>query len=239
MGESRNLNLKPLFFLLNDIGEIQYSNINNKSFIKEWIKKADILNNISSDKCIKKEFDDYIIYMERIFLVDDYFWAVTIEKDLFFSIYTDFSTGLFNRNYWEHIKRKLIRLPENYYYSIVIIDIDSLKEINDKYGHLQGDETIKIVGQAIKGEIRSSDIAIHYAGDEFIIILPNTKENEAVKVVKRIRERIEVLYTKGNISISAGIAVSINDEDLETMLNIADKKMYLQKKTKNKKYLLF
>jgi diguanylate cyclase (GGDEF)-like protein len=117
---------------------------------------------------IKKELEDYIVTVDRLCIEGKLFWVVGIESEENFLIYKDFTTGLYNRNYWEDIKNGIQKFSGVVSYSIILIDIDNLKEKNDTYGHLEGDKAIKIVGKAIQNAIRENDIAIHYGGDEFL-----------------------------------------------------------------------
>lgn len=121
-------------------------------------------------------------------------------------------------------------------YSIIIIDIDNLKERNDMYGHIEGDKAIEIVGAAIQDSIRENDIPIHYGGDEFLIILSNTNSKGAEKAIERIRNEIAKKCgdEKIKVEISAGIACSDCVNDLEAMMQSADKKMYNEKRQKKR-----
>ena len=236
MGEYDGKIPKPIFILLDNKGKMQYCNINNPKMIEELIEEMKLLQYIGTSDFMKKEIDDYIVSIEKINLGGKTYWVLTIESEVNLLIYKDFSTGLFNRNYWEHLKSQIIKLPGISNYSIIVIDIDNLKELNDKYGHIQGDRAIEIVGYAIKEGMRDNDIAIHYGGDEYLILLPNTTEEGARKVIQRIRKGIafKCKDEKVIVEISAGIACSDCFYDFEAVAQIADKKMYLEKRGKRK-----
>lgn len=104
-------------------------------------------------------------------------------------------TGLFNRRYLlETINRNIFH-PERKEYpvSVIMIDIDRFRSINDEYGFAAGDQVLKAVGEFIKGHIRGSDIACRYGGEEFVIILPGLPLEPAVKRLESIREEIKSL----------------------------------------------
>lgn len=125
--------------------------------------------------------------------------------------------------------------------SVIFLDVDDLKIINDEYGHSVGDLAIKEVGHAIKNSIRvDKDWAARYGGDEFIICLNNTTYNEALHISERIRSNVGKIYVSTlneniNLSISLGIhtahGLNLTAEDI---INIADERMYEAKiKRKN------
>ncbi|MFZ7104175.1 MAG: GGDEF domain-containing protein [Peptococcaceae bacterium] len=226
--------LKPIFALLDGEGKIRYCNVNNHEVIERLFAEINLRKYLDSGDDLKKEVAGFSVNVEKISFAGKVLWVVTIENEAYLLMYKDLATGLFNRNYWEHIKSQMIKPPGSIPYSIIIIDIDNLKDLNDKQGHLQGDKAIKIVGSAIKEGIRDNDIAIHYGGDEYLIILPDTKEEGARKVIRRIRTEIALKSENENIrvEISAGIASSDSICDFEKMAQIADKNMYCEKEQK-------
>lgn len=116
--------------------------------------------------------------------------------------------------------------------SISIVDIDYFKNVNDTYGHLAGDESLRQVAYQLRDHIRHPDMAGRYGGEEFLILLPNSDSNaaaeQASRLCKQIRETvIQVENHTLNITISIGIAQFRNGEDTwETLLNRADNAMY-------------
>lgn len=150
-------------------------------------------------------------------------------------MFIDTLTGLYNRNFWEHINSIDINILSPYNtYSIIMINVDNMKGLNGTYGHLIGDKAIKIVGQAIKESIRNTDIAIRYGGDEFLVLLPNSKKAGAQRVIERIKSKSK---EKGqleeiDINISAGFACSGTVSNLNTTIQHADSNMYKEKKSK-------
>ena len=141
--------------------------------------------------------------------------------------------GLNNRNYWELINNGSIFYPYNSKeFTLIIIDIDNLKEINDNFGHLAGDEAIKIVGESIKRNIRKEDLGVRYGGDEFIILLFNQDKRAAKTVIERIRKEINDLSHKQgiNIQISAGAAYyNSTKRNMGDLIRMADRDLYREK----------
>lgn len=148
--------------------------------------------------------------------------------------YIDDLTGLYNYRYfkealWREYKRSK---RYNLRFSIVFMDIDNLKYINDYYGHVTGDEVLKFVGNVLKYNKRAEDIACRYGGDEFVIILPETPIEGAKTFVERIRKIIkkEKLAEDIQISISFGIGEFPTDsQDPVELLDLVDKAMYKAK----------
>lgn len=124
-------------------------------------------------------------------------------------------------------------------FSIVIIDVDGLKEINDKYGHLAGDETLKVMGQKIKANLRGCDGMVRYGGDEFALILPDTPKEKAETVLQRLINLVRKAhfsYQGRTIPLphfSYGIATYPQDgEEPKQLFNSADRCLYLSRGTK-------
>ena len=117
--------------------------------------------------------------------------------------------------------------------SLIFLDIDYFKLVDDNYGHLVGSETLRLVGERIKKVVRSGDIVIRYGGDEYIVILPNTDKKTAVIVAERIRREInhEAFFAFGrkkfNITVTLGVATAPPDASTrDELIGRADKAMY-------------
>lgn len=152
--------------------------------------------------------------------------------------YTDFLTGLGNaRRFHDELDKSLARSDRTGQpVSIIMIDSDSLKRVNDEHGHLAGDRLITQVAAAIQGTVRMSDSVVRYAGDEFLAILPDTDQLEAVRVAERIREQVEQadleLFGKNLLStVSIGVATYPTHADSgRALLRAADEAMYRSKR---------
>ena len=164
--------------------------------------------------------------------------AITI-ADLFQAVkeqaVTDSMTGLFNRRYFEEfIKKEAIRAErQNQNFSIISLDLDHLKQINDVYGHNYGDIAIKAIADALKNNARSIDVAARMGGEEFNIILPGVDSSGALVAAERIRKTIEgvELDRIGHITASVGVATYLeHSDDLDELLELADQAMYESKR---------
>lgn len=161
--------------------------------------------------------------------------------DLMYSIsITDSLTNLYNRRYFfdfaESEYNRSIR--QNQLFSIVFIDLNNFKALNDTYGHLRGDQVLEDIASIIITNIRSYDIAARYGGDEFIIILPDTNVEEAKNHVKRLKHEFSIYakqYQDKNFEVAVGYADS-KDKSLEEVVNIADQKLYDNKKEAKEDY---
>ena len=120
--------------------------------------------------------------------------------------------------------------------SVIMSDVDSFKQINDIHGHLQGDKVLKLLAQILVQNLRETDIAARYGGDEFAIILPEISREEAVVVAEKLRAKVaDTVFWLGEdirerVSLSLGIcAASERDTDPMMFLNRADKALYKAK----------
>jgi diguanylate cyclase (GGDEF)-like protein len=149
-------------------------------------------------------------------------------------------TGIYNRNYYQiEIERlsKSRKLP----ISIIIADIDRLKYVNDNYGHIEGDNYIKIVVSIIKNVLRGEDIFARIGGDEFAIILMETSYEESEMIVGRINEEINQINDEFEykVGVSMGIATEkIKRKSLNDLVVEADNKMYLNKSKNRSKEVM-
>lgn len=146
-------------------------------------------------------------------------------------------TGLFNRSYFDEAYGQQVSLAKRYEndLSILFLDLDNFKEVNDTYGHLAGDEVLRSVAALIVKEKRESDIAARYGGEEFVLILTQTDNLSGFTFAERLRkkiEKLEITYRNEVISIttSGGIASYPNNtESPGKILQMADSAAYLAK----------
>jgi diguanylate cyclase (GGDEF)-like protein len=148
-------------------------------------------------------------------------------------IFIDPLSNLYNRRYLDFWIYHEIKRAERFSskFSLLLIDIDYFKQINDKYGHLEGDMIIREFSEFIIRNIREVDIPIRYGGDEFIVIFPVTDKESLKIIVERIYKNLEVTEFKGiKITISSGIAEFPTDgETWEELFSYADKGLYKAK----------
>jgi len=152
---------------------------------------------------------------------------------------TDVLSSLYNRRYFSDVASRSFDGALRYKkeLSIMMLDLDDFKNINDTYGHAVGDEVIVQSAKIIKDSIRSSDIAARYGGEEFIILIPQIDPEEALALAQRIRKDIEraVVHTDTNGTVHFTVSIGIShlnaeyDTDIEQVISRADKALYTAK----------
>lgn len=150
---------------------------------------------------------------------------------------TDGLTGVFNVRFFHETLGKEIQRARRYQraLSLVIMDIDNLKKINDSYGHLAGDTVLKDIAKLIKETAREADIVVRYGGDEFVVIMPETDQKQAfksaVRILDKVREhRFGVDQGRLRVTLSAGVADYPGGDMTESdLLKMADEALYQAK----------
>lgn len=148
---------------------------------------------------------------------------------------TDAMTGLYNRRYFEEcLIKELVRAKrQGQKFTVIGIDLDYLKKINDKYGHNFGDIAIKTIADVLKKSCRSIDIAARMGGEEFNVILPGVDSAGGLIFAERIRKTIESISLEkvGNITASLGVGTFFeHTEDSDELLELVDHAMYESKR---------
>ncbi|MBF0532933.1 MAG: sensor domain-containing diguanylate cyclase, partial [Candidatus Omnitrophica bacterium] len=153
--------------------------------------------------------------------------------------HTDALTTLWNHGYFQNKLYEEIEKARknNSYLSLIMLDIDNFKTLNDTYGHQNGDIVLKEMARICKESSRTMDHACRYGGEEFSMILPQTTKEQAYTIAERIRQRIAEygftdfsLYETVKISVSIGIAAFPNDADnKQDLISQADRAMYKAK----------
>ena len=121
------------------------------------------------------------------------------------------------------------KLSINSFFSILMIDVDFFKKINDTYGHEQGDLVLKCLAEIMQKNFRKNDVCCRYGGEEFIVLIPNVSKEEAYESAERFRKAVEQQFIEnvGYITISIGIAYwPESSEDISEVFRIADKHLY-------------
>ncbi|WP_457564111.1 GGDEF domain-containing protein, partial [Caminibacter pacificus] len=203
-----------------------------KSFFDKWIKNR--CGKVESDDkkfCVIREDDNtYLISSSKCF--NSYISKLT-ENAIFDSL-----TGAYNK---KEILEALKKQLENYIrykkepFSVMIFDIDFFKKVNDTYGHLAGDFILKEFVKIIKKLIRKSDILGRFGGEEFVLILPNTKISGAMKLAERIKNAIEnhtfnFNSTPIKVTTSIGITSASLTDSVDSLLARADEALYEAKR---------
>lgn len=150
---------------------------------------------------------------------------------------TDVLTGLHNRRYFVSVLKNEFSRSKRYHspLSIVLLDVDHFKLVNDTFGHPTGDKVLVDLAAIISGELRKSDIAARLGGDEFVILLPETNQSNAVKFANRLRERIKKKLSSidlGSVSLTISVGIAEIDENCqssEDILQHSDQALYTAK----------
>lgn len=154
---------------------------------------------------------------------------------------TDDCTSLYNARHMGFILETEIYRSQryNYEFSIVFIDLDHFKQVNDTHGHLVGSRLLAEIGNALKEHCRLIDFAFRYGGDEFVILLPQTSKESALNVARRLHKLVREgvwLEPQGlNIRLTPSVGVAsypVDSRTKEGLLHLADEAMYLVKNTK-------
>lgn len=186
----------------------------------------------SRDELAESETDFLTLFAQQIEM------SITI-TDLFLAVkeqaHTDSLTGLYNRRYFEECLKKEVMRAERQKQplSIIGLDLDYLKKINDEFGHAYGDLAIKTVADILKSNARSIDIAARMGGEEFNILLPGVDSKGAMIAAERIRKTIEAqeLDVVGHITTSVGVGTFLEHSDnIEEVLELTDQAMYQSKR---------
>jgi len=145
---------------------------------------------------------------------------------------TDELTGLHNRrSYKEALFDNISEFSKTgRLFSLLMLDIDYFKNINDNYGHLTGDRVLKELALLLSGELGQSDIAARYGGEEFALILPGTSEEEAVRLAEQIRQRVaSAAWCVPRLTVSIGIATAQLGDTVKCIQARADEALYHSK----------
>jgi len=193
--------------------------------------------------CGKKE-EKFFLYSSKkiaynnkdmsLVLIDDITEIEKSRKKLHELSITDELTGIYNRRFiFESIKKEISRSERNGgIYSLMLIDIDFFKKVNDLCGHLGGDEVLKNVASEIKNNIRNMDLFGRFGGEEFILLLPETDLELALLCAERLRKAVEsITFPKVGhpITVSIGVGQYSIGETLDDILDRVDKALYKAK----------
>jgi diguanylate cyclase (GGDEF)-like protein len=189
--------------------------LNNKDFIKERKQKGAIAY-------LLKPVDE----SELILTVNLHLKRYMELKESLYLATVDQLTGLANKKNLTNKLMERVALRKYRHLSLIFIDIDHFKDVNDTYGHQTGDEVLKRLGELINGMKRDYDIAGRYGGEEFLLILPETNQHEALEVAKKIKDTISAIRIgtgRGTVRITASFGISSlidNHRQIESTLNI-------------------
>ncbi len=153
----------------------------------------------------------------------------------------DSLTGLFNRHYFNSIIASELARADRHArpFAVMMIDVDNFRAVNNRFGHLRGDEILRDISRLLVEEVRASDRVIRYGGDEFLVFMPDTSEEEALQVAARLRDQMALLPRRVGVGdIPMGLSVGIyareprDKRSLESILEEADRRLYADKRAR-------
>jgi diguanylate cyclase (GGDEF)-like protein len=147
---------------------------------------------------------------------------------------TDELTGCFNRRWFEMQFERDLQMAKRISQplSLIILDLDNFKEINDRAGHETGDLALRLLADSVRANLRAVDTAVRYGGDEFVVILPQANIQGGLIVAERLRSRIEQIEVPGfgRLTASLGLATfPVHGSSRDTLLQAADRALYTSK----------
>lgn len=211
--------IEPINKLIYQISEhITYKDLEREIFIDTKIEEI---------KLLEKAFN-----LKNKILLDSY-------KKLEELSYIDSLTGIYNRRKFDEYSKFIVTDAQryNHIFSIVVIDMNKFKLINDTYGHDIGDKVLVFFTQLIVSSIRETDFLFRMGGDEYYLLLNNTDLNEASIIVKKLEQKLldsEFIYKNIQIIISASFGIAqykLDGDNINQLVIIADNRMYENKKS--------
>jgi diguanylate cyclase len=153
---------------------------------------------------------------------------------------TDPLTGLGNRKYFDRSVEMAVRTAQanGEPLSLLMFDIDHFKSFNDSYGHLTGDQVLRLVAMSLKQSIKGQDITARYGGEEFVVVLPSTALRQALTVADQIRRAVMAKELKkkstgeilGRVTLSVGVSMLKPDDSTDSLIERADACLYVAKR---------
>lgn len=205
-----------------------YFEMNNLDFFKPFLNQQTRLQDVAINFFILSVGIILIIYRINRFYLDQH--SLVYIKSV-----TDQLTNVYNRRYLMKVLLEKKSNLLNYFshYTVVMVDINNFKSVNDVYGHLVGDEVLQGLGKLLNESCRKYDICGRYGGDEFMVILPETEIPEAMAFCERIEEKFNEIsekYPEVDFSIAHGIANS-KEKTVKEIINLADEQLYNGKRS--------
>lgn len=191
------------------------------AFDEETAKLAQLFANHLGIVLSRKRFYERIVEQQRV---------------MEYMSYHDYLTGLANRRAFTEFGEKLIALArrEHREAALLFLDLSKFKDVNDKYGHIIGDELLRIIGERLRGAVRQDDLVARFGGDEFLIltydVCPENMNPLLNRIVHTIEEPIKIDDKTLKLSVQMGVAIFPHDgESLDELIRVADFAMYRAK----------
>jgi len=203
-----------------------------------------LMESYQPNNYLRDESDTLVLFAKNLSEIINRMNTYQTVKDL---AMIDGLTGLYNRRAFEERLQIEIERSRRYENSLtlMILDLDKFKRINDTYGHIFGDMVLKKTASIIRGSVRTVDTVARYGGEEFAVILINADKNNSYKSAERIRSNIQSFVfekdgIREHITISIGMAeYPLDGTDVPTMISHADLAMYQSKRLGGNKITLF
>ncbi|GAB6066495.1 GGDEF domain-containing protein [Aquifex pyrophilus] len=237
----------PVYRLISGLlKEVEFLSDITMAFSRNEFSKIELLRKdlrLSEDKD-NEIYNLKVAILRMIESLEKLLLQTTKEKRFYENLaLTDALTGLYNRRVFMEIAEKelsrAMRLGQPF--SILMLDLDNFKRINDTYGHDVGDIVLRHVAQILKRNLRRMDVIARWGGEEFIVMLPNTTLENAYKVGEKLRKAVEAAPVelengkKLKITVSVGVSSFRNQKSLEDIIREADIALYnAKKKGKNR-----
>jgi diguanylate cyclase (GGDEF)-like protein len=205
-----------------------YFELNNPDFFEPFLNQQIRIQDVTVNFFILSIAVIIILYRINRFYLDQH--SLVYIKSV-----TDQLTNVYNRRYLMKVLLEKKSNLLNYFshYTVVMIDINNFKAVNDVYGHLVGDEVLQRLAKLLNDSCRKYDICGRYGGDEFMVILPETDIPETMAFCERIEEKFNQIsqkYPKVDFSIAHGIANS-KEKTVKEIINLADEQLYNRKRS--------
>jgi len=232
-------------FTLHD-NELRYTQVSENYSPNGWIKELSALEDakrvitLRDSKRISHSFSVNITKFTldaeyTLIHFDDITTLYNQSKRYEIYAHYDTLTALFNRRKFHEELDKHIESTKRYHYelSLILLDIDFFKKINDTFGHNEGDTILKLLASTLKEHVRKEDIVARWGGEEFIILLPFTSKQSAQSVAENLKNYIHnIILPDGQaLTCSFGIASYVENIELEAWIERADKALYVAKES--------
>ena len=236
----------PLHETLSQLWEAHHSLLNR---IERIARVSDGYQSIVRDRemTLSARFDKQLRQLEKVARISDRYQ--TILRDLNVALKEasthDALTGIANRRLLTERLREETERAKRYSrpLCVVMVDIDRFKAINDDYGHEVGDNVLMEVVRVMEAEIREHDLCGRWGGEEFLLLMPETSTESAVRVIERLREAVANLRVRVNddslsVTVSLGMAQLRADENYSSAINRADVALLRAKRNGRDRYEL-
>lgn len=171
------------------------------------------------------------IYGKRLMLciIHDITEQKRLEQELEYAAHRDALTGLLNRRQFYHLTEHI--LPTGLDFSLLLVDADHFKGINDQFGHQKGDQVLVELARMLEANCRSGDYVFRWGGEEFLLLLPHTTTDMALNVAERVRLAVASINIADlpGFTVSIGVAHHLPDESMDALFKRVDEALYLAK----------